>query len=160
MAGEHGKRLTGEHPKEQFRAVFRAMHADLRHWPGGTTAVAEQLGKHAGVLCNKFNPDCLDHAPTLHDWLQVMELIGAKRAASALALLVGQVAVDVPPAEDLPVDVVLAFLDVVQKAGALMSEAASDLADGRLDAQERERAAVVLDALLGAAMQMRALLRS
>jgi hypothetical protein len=148
------------HVKERFPQVFRALHADLCAYPGGMSGLAVQLDKNPVVFCNKFNPNYRDATPTIEDVLESIEQGGARRGATALALLAGLVAVDLPLADAAPTAVVPAFLALIKQCGELMSEVAQDIADGRLDADERERCGAQLDALLPVVVQMRALVRS
>jgi hypothetical protein len=148
------------HVKHRFASVFRALHGDAKRHADGISGLAVQLGKNPVVMCNKLNPDYLDSTPTAEDLLEVIEQAGARSAVQAIAQLVGLAAVELPPTDAAPTAVVPAFLELIRQCGSLMAEAAQDLADGRLDADERLRCAALLDALLPSVVQMRALVRS
>ena len=148
------------HVKELFRGVFVALRADMKHRDGGASAVADECGFNAVVLNHKLSPDYRDDTPTLEQFLTVIERGECKRAVAAVAALVGQAAIDVPAGDVCPKSVIAAFMALLAQAGKLTAQGATDLADGRLDAAERERQAAMLDELIPAAVQYRAVLRS
>lgn len=159
MKGEIRSPLTRN--KERYRAVFQALHSEAKHYHGGISGLAQMLGKNPITLANKLNPHNLEQEPTLGDFLSIIDLTSAKRAANAVAMLAGTVAVEVSAilSESHPRDVFGAFMVLVKEAGDVNHTTAEALEDGGLDYVERNEVADLLDNLIAAAVAMRAVVR-
>jgi len=150
---------TKRHVKERFRPVFTALSSEAKHFPGGIAELARATGRNGIVLANKLNPNQLDAQPTAEDLLELIETIGARRTVNSIARLAGQVAVDVVEAAQSPREVMAAFMRVVKDAGALNERTVEAMEDGRLDPAERCDIGSLLDELIAASVEMRALVR-
>lgn len=149
-----------EHVKRRFPSVFRALQADARDYHGGIHALADQLGRAYGGMKNALCPTNYDAEPTAELILDVIESGGGARTVTAIARLGCMTALpvfDITSGE--PADVCNAFLDVARRAGAVSTKTVEALADDRLTNTERDEIANMLDDLIGAAVQMRALTR-
>lgn len=148
------------HVKERHRPVFLAAQADGRHYVGGMPAVAQQLGRNYGSIGNEYCPTTFNAQPTIGGFLDFIEITHAARTVQAVAMLAGMTAIPMPHGSSgTPSDVVAAFMHVVKEAGRVNERTAEALEDGRLDAQERADVGDYLDALIAAAVDMRALVR-
>lgn len=90
--------------KQAHRALFLALQADAKEYPGGVRAIAETMGMNGNTLANGINPDHEAPPPSFSVILEIVVVAQAKRAIFALAHLVGQVPMDFeleerPPAE-------------------------------------------------------------
>lgn len=159
MAREKRAGLSVDHVKTRYRPVFVAWHGAARRHPGGVTELAHQAGRSPIVLANRINPNCYDHVPTVEDLLFCIESMQAVDVVAAIALLVQRVTVPLPDVPRAPREVVRAFMELAKRAGDATALAADALGDGRLDADERERLAPLLDALLQATVEFAAVVR-
>ncbi|NTV11077.1 MAG: hypothetical protein HGA47_09930 [Zoogloea sp.] len=150
----HGRKLV----KDRFRPVFVALQADAKRFDGGIAELARLMGRNPQVVSNMLNPNS-DATPTAEVVLDVIELAQATTAVNAIALLVGQAAVDVSVMDRSPRQALEVFMTLVQDAGAATKRAAAALQDGRLDARERNELGPLLDALIAAAVEFRAVVR-
>lgn len=156
---KHAKSIN-LHVKSRFPAVFRALQADARDYPGGLPAVAEQLGRNYGSLRNAISPTNPNNEPTAELIFELIEACGAHRTVTAIARLGDMTAIPMCDASGgEPADVGNAFMEVVQRAGAVNARTVEALADGRLSSSERDEVADLLDNLISAAVQMRAVVR-
>ena len=148
------------HVKQRFPAVFRALQADARDYPGGLPALSDQLGRAYGGVKNALCPTNYDAEPTAELIFDVIEAGGGQRTVTAIARLGDMTAL---PMCDLghgePADVGNAFMGVVRRAGAVNQRTVEALSDNKLTSMERDEVANLLDDLIGAAVQMRALVR-
>ena len=147
-------------PKARFKAVFMGLQADARSYPGGLPELAHQLGRNYGPLRNALCPTTTDAEPTMELVLEVIEATGGQQAAQAVARLAGMTALPIPHAGHGEAHEVMGgFMSVVKEAGKLDMQTAEALEDGRLTAVERQAIAASLDALIAAAVEMRAMVR-
>lgn len=159
MKRECGSMATKPHVKERYRSVFTALSSEAKSYPGGISELARITGRNPTVLANALNPNQLDAAPTAEGLLEVVEAIGAKRTVNAIACLAGQVSVDVGSSLQSPREVTAAFMHLVKDTAKATEHLAEALEDGRLDADERQSGGALLDELIAAAVEMRALVR-
>ena len=82
-------------PKQEHRALFLAMQADAKSFPGGIRALAELMGLNATSLANALNPDHDSQPPAFGRVLEIIKLTQGRRGVFAIAQLVGQVPMDV-----------------------------------------------------------------
>ncbi|WP_341649964.1 phage regulatory CII family protein [Thauera humireducens] len=149
-----------KHVKERFQAVFRSLQADAREYPGGLPALSDQLGRAYGGMKNALCPTNYDSEPTAELIFDVIEACGGHRTVTAIARLGDMTALPMcQMSHGEPADVCNAFLDVARRAGAVSARTVEALADDRLTSAERDEVANLLDDLIGAAVQMRALVR-
>lgn len=148
------------HPKVRYRAVFAALHAEAKRSPGGISGLALAIGRNPHSFSNKLNPMCLDSEPTVADLLESIEHLQCRRTSTAIALLADCVSV---PVDTLPSDgphnVVASFLKLAKDAGNCTGQIAAALGDGRIDRHERDECGELIDALITAAVAMRAVVR-
>lgn len=149
-----------QHVKQRFPAIFRSLQADARDYHGGLPALADQLGRAYGGMKNALCPTNCDSEPTAELIFDVIEATGGHRTVTAIARLGGMTALPLcEMSHGEPADVCAAFLDVARRAGAVSARTVEALADNRLTSAERDEVANLLDDLIGAAVQMRALVR-
>lgn len=142
----HAERLKTHHA-----ALMRALHAEIRRHPGGYSEIAAATERPVQVLINMFNPNNQEAAPTADLLLDVLEIVQARRAVNVLAGALGMMLAPIPgDAADAMSDAV-AFQQVVHEVGGVLSSGTSALADGRIDAREREDMLRELGELVGAA---------
>lgn len=85
---------------------------------------------------------------------------GGQQAAQAVARLAGMTALPIPHAgHGEAMEVMQGFMSVVKEAGRLDMQTAEALEDGKLSVVERQTIAASLDALIAAAVEMRAMVR-
>lgn len=135
------------------------LQGDAKRYHGGIHGLAAATERNGAVLCHKLCPDDMSAAPTLEDFLSDVETLQCVGAVNALALLVGRTTVPVSPSHRAPRDVLRAFLALVQQAAEATSAGADAVSDGVLSADERAALEPLLDELIGAAVEFRALVR-
>lgn len=152
--------LTGvERLKTRYRHVLTALQGDAKRYHGGIHGLASATERNGAVLCHKLCPNDASAAPTLEDFLTDVETLQSVATVNALALLVGRTTVPVAPTHRAPRDVMRAFLGLVQQAGEATAAGADAVADGVLSADERAGLEPLLDELISAAVEFRALVR-
>lgn len=149
-----------EHAKVRFGAFFAALHGDVKRAPGGITEAAHRMGLNPTVFSNGLNPHNLGTIPTLGTALEAVVDVQSVRALNALALELGRVTVLVDAVGRSPAEALGVFMELVQASGAAVSTAAEALQDGRLSADERAVLSPLLEALVVAAVEMAAVVRS
>ena len=127
--------------KARYRHVLLPLQSDAKRYHGGIHGLAVATERNGAVLCHKLCPDDASAAPTLEDFLSDVETV------------------PVVPSHRAPRDVLRAFLGLVQQAGEATSAGADAVADGVLSADERAALEPLLDELIGAAVEFRALVR-
>lgn len=140
--------------KSQHRALFLAMQADAKGFPGGISAVAEYLGRNGSTVGNQLNPDHDATPPSLELLVDLIKLTGGQRTAYALAQLAGQITVDVEFRRVSHEESVQMFVALVQEAGAAMAKGAEFAADLRFDSSERRALEPLLLKLLTATVEL------
>ena len=145
--------------KARYRHVLVPLQADAKRYPGGVHGLAAATERNGAVLCHKLCPHDASAAPTLEDFLTDVETLQSVGAVNALALLVGRTTVPVSPTHRAPRDVMRAFLALVQQTGEATAAGADAVADGVLSAEERAGLEPLLDELIAAAVEFRALVR-
>jgi len=145
--------------KARYRHVLLSLQSDAKRYHGGIHGLAAATERNGAVLCHKLCPDDASAAPTLEDFLSDVETLQCVGAVNALALLVGRTTVPVVPSHRAPRDVMRAFLGLVRQAGEATSAGADAVADEVLSADERAALEPLLDELIGAAVEFRALVR-
>ncbi|MCW5323720.1 hypothetical protein D5039_22020 [Verminephrobacter aporrectodeae subsp. tuberculatae] len=123
--------------KQTHRAMFLALQADAKEFPGGIRAIAEVIGMNGNSLSNGLNPSHEAQPPSFAVILEIIVLAQARRAVFALAHLVGQVPMDFELESRSPAEAVRMFLSLVSSASALLGTGAEAAKDGRFDADER-----------------------
>lgn len=71
--------------KQAHRALFLALQADAKEYPGGVRAIAETMGMNGNTLANGINPDHEAPPPSFSVILEIVVVAQAKRAIFALA---------------------------------------------------------------------------
>lgn len=146
--------------KERHRTFFVALHNAMIRSPGGISHVARLQGRNVHAMSNAYNPNSMDAMPTVESLLDTIEQVQPVQALDVLNLACGRTSVAVEAAPRSPAETVKLFLALVKQAGAASAAAADALADGRLDAHEREALITLLDALITAAVEFQAVARS
>ncbi|SFI75163.1 phage regulatory CII family protein [Nitrosomonas sp. Nm34] len=136
-------------PKQVHRALFLALQADAKNYPGGIRALAEALDLNGSTLANGLNPDHDSAPPTFATIVEIILLAQAKRTMFQLCSLTGQTTMDVDmEGADLSEEgQVKHFLSLVASASACLNTGSKYLEDGKFDAFERKNLAPLLLAL-------------
>lgn len=148
-----------EHVKARFRPFFVAVRAAADRYQGGITALAQIQGRNAQVMANSLNPNYADATPSADMLLSTFELLQPVEAVNYLALMCGRTTVPIGTACS-PQEAMQAFLQLSGAVADATKEASTDLQDGRLDPDERARLLPLLDQLITAAVEFRAVVQS
>lgn len=140
--------------KQAHRALFLALQADAKEYPGGVRAIAETMGMNGNTLANGINPDHEAPPPSFSVILEIVVVAQAKRAIFALAHLVGQVPMDFELEARPPAEAVKLFLSLVKASSELFSTGSEAAMDGRFDADERRALEPLLLALMKASGEL------
>ncbi|WP_241120555.1 phage regulatory CII family protein [Achromobacter xylosoxidans] len=140
--------------KQAHRALFLALQADAKEYPGGVRAIAETMGMNGNTLANGINPDHEAPPPSFSVILEIVVVAQAKRAIFALAHLVGQVPMDFELEERPPAEAVRLFMSLVASASSLFGAGSEAAKDGRFDATERRALEPLLLALMKASGEL------
>lgn len=137
--------------KQAHRALFLALQADAKEYPGGISAIAKAMGMNGNTLSNGINPDHEALPPSFAVIMEIIVVVQARRAVFALAQTVGQITVDAETDGDTrePVEAIQLFLSLVSRASELLGKGSEAAKDGRFDAEERR----ILEPLLVSLMQ-------
>lgn len=136
--------------KQSHRALFLALQADAKGYPGGVRAIADAMAMNGNTLANGLNPDHDAPPPSFSAILEIIVLAQARRSVFALAHLVGQVPMDFELQARAPRDAVLLFLCLVKSASHALADGAERARDGHFCADDRR----ALEPLLLALMQV------
>lgn len=140
--------------KQTYRALFLALQADAKEFPGGISAIAKHLDMNGNTLANGINPDHEAAPPSFGTILEIVVLAQAKRAMFALAQLVDQVPMDFVLESRDPADAIRLFMGLVSQAGKALSEGSERSQDGHFCADDRRALEPLLLALMKAAGEM------
>jgi hypothetical protein len=140
--------------KQKNRALFLAMQADAKDFPGGIRAVAEFMGRNGNTLGNQFNPDHEAAPPSLEVFVELIKLTHGTRSAFAIAQLVDQVLMDVSTDDRNPAEAVQMFMRLVHEASELFAKGSEFARDLHFDANERKKLEPLLMALIKAAVEL------
>ena len=136
--------------KQSHRALFLALQADAKEYPGGVRAIAEAIGMNGNTLANGINPDHDAPPPSFGVILEIVIVAQARRTVFALAHLVGQVPMDFELEPREPAEAVSLFLSLVSSASELLGVGSEAAKDGRFCADERRALEPLLLALMKA----------
>lgn len=140
--------------KEIHRALFLALQADAKEFPGGIRALADAMGMNGNTLSNGINPDHDAPPPSFAAILEIITLAQAKRAMFALAQLVGQVPLDMELEDQSPAEAVRLFLSLISTASELFGKGTEAAKDFHFNAAERQMLEPLLLSLMQAAGQV------
>ena len=140
--------------KQAHRALFLALQADAKEYPGGVRAIAETMGMNSNTLANGINPDHEAPPPSFSVILEIVVVAQAKRAIFALAHLVGQVPMDFELEARPPAEAVKLFLPLVKASSELFGAGSEAAMDGRFDGDERRTLEPLLLALMKASGEL------
>ncbi|KFJ09115.1 hypothetical protein DR66_2366 [Delftia acidovorans] len=137
--------------KQTHRALFLALQADAKEFPGGISAIAKHLDMNGNTLANGINPDHESAPPSMSAVLEIIVLAQAKRTVFALSHLVGQVPMDFELEPRDPADAMRLFLALAGKAGKTVTVTSAAAADGHFCAEDRRTMEPFVLALMKAA---------
>jgi len=140
--------------KQTHRALFLALQADAKEFPGGIRAIAASIGVNGNTLANAINPDHEAQPPSFAVILEIVVLAQAKRSIFALAHLVGQVPMDFELESRPPAEAVKLFLSLVKASSELFGAGSEAAMDGRFDAAERRQLEPLLLSLMKASGEL------
>lgn len=124
--------------KSNHRALFLAMQADAKDFPGGIRGIAEIMGRNCSTLANQLNPDHEAAPPSLDVLVELIKLSQAKRTVFVFAQMVNQVPMDFQLDHTSQAEAVNLFLTMMHKVGDLLGKGSEAAKDGRFDAGERK----------------------
>ena len=136
--------------KSAYRALFLAIQADAKSYPGGIRAIAESIGINGNTLSNGLNPDSEAPPPSFPVILEIINVAQAKRSVFALAQLVGQVPMDFELEQRSPAEAVRLFLTLMHTVGDVLGKGSDAAKDGRFDPDERKMLEPMLLSLMKA----------
>lgn len=136
--------------KQTHRALFLALQADAKEFPGGIRAIAEAMGMNGNTLSNGLNPDHEAPPPSFAAILEIVVLAQSKRTVFALAQLVGQVPMDFQLEHHSPAESVRMFLSLIGTVSVLLGKGSEAAKDGKFDPDERRMLEPLLLALMKA----------
>ena len=134
--------------KQTNRALFLAMQADAKDFPGGIRAVADYMGRNSNTLGNQLNPEHEAAPPSLEVFVELVKLCHGRRSAFAIAQLVDQVTMDLPTAQHDQTASVPLFMSLVHEASEVFSKGSEFAKDLRFDSLERKALEPLLMQLL------------
>lgn len=140
--------------KQTHRALFLALQADAKEFPGGVRAIAETMGMNGNTLANGINPDHDAPPPSFSAILEIVVLAQAKRTIFALSQIVGQVPMDFELEHRTPAEAVRLFLSLASSASELLGTGSEAAKDGRFDADERRTLEPLLLGLMKATAEL------
>ena len=153
--GESQRTFVMRRPiKQTHRALFLALQADAKEFPGGVRAIALAMGMNGNTLANGINPDHDAPPPSFGVIVEIVVLAQAKRAVFALAQVVGQVPMDFELEQRTPVEAIRLFLSLVSTASTLLGKGSEAAQDGRFDAEERRQLEPMLLSLMQATAEL------
>ena len=147
-------RINNRPCKQSDRALFLALQADAKDYPGGIRALAEDIGINGNTLGNGLNPDHDAQPPSFAVILEIVKIAQAKRTVFALAQMVGQVPMDFELEQRSPTEAVSMFLSLIHTASDLFGKGSEFAKDHRFDAVERQQLEPLLLALMKATGEM------
>lgn len=147
--------------KETHRALFLALQADAKEYPGGIRGLAEVIGINGNTLANGFNPDHEAQPPSFAVIVESIVLMQGKRSVFYMTRLVNQYPVDM----DIDIgthtgkQVVESFLTLVMASSNTLSHGSESAKDGVFDAKERNELEPLLLEMIKAATELLQLVR-
>ncbi|SFI31009.1 phage regulatory CII family protein [Nitrosomonas sp. Nm34] len=147
--------------KNTHRALFLALQAGAKRYPGGIKALAEVIELNGSTLANGINPDHDCPPPTFATIIEIISLAQCKEAVFYINQLVGCVPVDVEIAnrEAEERTKTVAVLSVMAKASDVIAHGSEALKDGRIDASECQQILQDLQNLLEESTSTHSILR-
>lgn len=127
--------------KQTDRALFLAMQADAKDFPGGIRGLANFMGRNNSTLSNQLNTEHESAPPSLEVFVELIKLTKGRRTALAIAHMVDQVTMDLPSAEvstDDPKACVELFMALVHESSEVLSAGSEFARDLRFDGAERK----------------------
>lgn len=141
-------------PKQEHRALFLALQADAKSFPGGIRALAELMGLNATSLANALNPDHDSQPPAFGRVLEIIKLTQGKRGVFAIAQLVGQAPMDVAFEHRCRHESMRLFLSLIESAGKTLGQGSHAAQDGHFDLDERRALEPMLLGLIQATAEL------
>lgn len=136
--------------KQIYRALFLALQADAKEYPGGIMAIAHSMGMNGHTLANGINPDNETLPPSFASILEIIVLAQAKRSVFAMAQMVNQITMDFELENKTRAEAVKLFLNLMHTIGFVLSKGSDAAKDGHFDLHERKEIEPLLLALMKA----------
>ncbi|MFA5633303.1 MAG: phage regulatory CII family protein [Porticoccaceae bacterium] len=146
--------------KQTHRALFLALQADAKEYPGGIRAIAAAMGVNGNTLANGLNPDHEAPAPSFSTIIEIITLAQARRAIFSLAQIVGQVPMDIELEAVDPKKALIAFFELVQSASRTLDAGSTAAKDGHFCLDERRQLEPLLLLLMKTAAELLQAIRS
>jgi hypothetical protein len=141
--------------KITHRALFLALQADAKKYPGGIRALGEALGLNGCTLANGLNPDHDCPPPTFSTVVEIILLAQGKQSIFQLCQLVNQAPVDIEMDDDQSeAGQIEQFLALVSATSDCLSRGSNHIKDGRFDQIEKREIAPLLLALIQVAAKL------
>lgn len=131
-------------------AAFNTIH----DYPGGSIALAPQMGVSASYLRSAVNPNSPEFSLSLERVDKLMSLTGDKRILQALADNQGCAVVELPKFEISDVAVLESYTTVIGELGEFSTAFNQSLSDGKITRNEFERMRVEMNQAVAAALSL------
>lgn len=126
---------SGDHPD-----AIQALHMDAKRYPGGISALAQLLGRSAGVLHNKFAESMPNYDVTDREAFAmacaIRQKLGSLAYIEAKCASFGGLFVPLPDGEAGESDLLQAQLDMMERFGELAREFTESRRDGLITLDE------------------------
>lgn len=153
-------RIQNRPIKTTDRALFLALQADCKDYPGGIRALADSMGLNPTTLANTLNPDNEASPPSMAALIEIIKVAQAKRAAFYIAQMVGQVTVDMEIEPKPRSQAIGAFMELMHSVGDVIGKGSEFAKDNDFDAVERRTLEPLLIGLMKATAEMLQSIRS
>lgn len=142
--------------KHEYRALFLALQADAKKYPGGIRALAEIIGVNGSSLANNLNPDHESLPPSFATIIEVIIHAQGKSSVFAISQFVGQVPMDIEIDcdDDDEKSHIKHFLTLVSSASELLKNGSDAAKDLRFDAHEKQQMRPLLIELIKVSAQL------
>ncbi len=146
--------------KKQHRALFLALSADCKLFPGGISSLAVQLGINKTSLANQLNPDHESKPPTFANFLELILLTGGHRSLFSVCHMNGFIPMPIDISDKDEKTAIDSFFRFVHCVSEVLGAGSEYAADGRIDAHERNALEPMLIAGIQASCDLLRTLRS
>lgn len=145
--------------KQTHRALFLALQADAKQFPGGIKGLAEIIGCNGNTLANCMNPDHDAPPPSFSNVVEVVELAQARRMVFVLAQMVGQVPIDMEVEPRSPREAMSMFMLLLNEISQVIGTGSEAARDGIFDTEERKSMEPLLNAVIKSAFEFKTAIR-
>lgn len=132
--------------------VFRVAHG----YPGKVPALAARMAKNVTTLQNKLNPNYPSHGINADEIEQILDLSDSNKAAAEFfAAKVGCVVFQPSEQQCSDIELLDAFMQVLQELGEFSAEFKQDFSDGNISQEEFDRIVKESDDVIARLLELR-----